>query len=184
MAATEPMERLPFFVYGTLRPGGRHYAWALRGRTVREESARMAGLVLYEGPGYPYAIEVGPDREAGDPQPAPEAGAHGQAHGQAPGQARAWVHGDLVYPTDAAYPAVVRALDELEEYRPGRADSLYERVVRPARRGDGGSVRAWVYLAGAHLASRLRAAGTVVPGGDWQRHQVRLGASFRSSRAG
>ncbi|WP_459248545.1 gamma-glutamylcyclotransferase [Streptomyces youssoufiensis] len=92
-----------------------------------------------------------------------------------------WVHGDLVWPTDAAYPDVLRTLDALEEYRPGHPDNLYERVVRHARRADGESVRAWVYLAGPALAARARAAGPAIAGGDWHRRDVTLGASFRSS---
>lgn len=130
--------RLPFFVYGTLRPGGRHHAWALDGRTSREEPARMPGLALYEGPGFPYAV-------AG------------------PGEAR----GDLVLPADAYYDEVVRVLDELEQYRPDDPRNVYERVAADVLRRDGGAVRAWVYLAAAPLAARLRAGGTRVPGDDW-----------------
>ncbi|MBC3989227.1 gamma-glutamylcyclotransferase [Streptomyces sp. AC563] len=207
-AAGSP-ERLPFFVYGTLRPGGRHHAWALRGRTRAQEPARMPGLALYEGPGYPYAVETGTVRSetaAAPPADRTEAGRErgdrtdagrphvDQAHADRPhvDQPRAdrdhgdcvhgdWVHGDLVWPTDAAYPDVLRTLDALEEYRPGHPDNLYERVVRHARRAGGESVRAWVYLAGPALAARVRAAGPAIAGGDWHRRDVTLGASFRSS---
>ena len=48
---------LPFFVYGTLRPGEPNHDLFLRGRTVAEEPARMRGMALYDGPGYPYAVE-------------------------------------------------------------------------------------------------------------------------------
>ncbi|MBB1242845.1 gamma-glutamylcyclotransferase [Streptomyces durbertensis] len=131
-------ERLPFFVYGTLRPGGRHHAWALRGRTVREEPARMAGLVLYQGPGYPYAV-------AGEGE----------------------VRGELVVPRPGEYEEVLRVLDELEEYRPGDPANVYERVAAEARPLVGGVERAWVYLAAAPLAARLRAEGVLIAGGDW-----------------
>lgn len=133
-------ERLPFFVYGTLRPGQQHYAWALRGRTASEESASLSGLVLYEGPGFPYAVEC--------------AGEGG-------------VRGDLVWPEAARYDEVLDVLDELEDYTPGGTRNVYERVITEATRRDGGGVRAWVYVAAAPLAARLRSTGTVIAGGDW-----------------
>ena len=48
---------LPFFVYGTLRPGEVNHDLFLRGRTHSEEPGRLADAVLYEGSGYPYAVE-------------------------------------------------------------------------------------------------------------------------------
>ncbi|MFD4996616.1 gamma-glutamylcyclotransferase family protein [Streptomyces buecherae] len=187
-AAGSP-ERLPFFVYGTLRPGGRHHAWALRGRTRAQEPARMPGLALYEGPGYPYAVETGTARSetAADAAPPADRTDTGRERGNRPHADRDhgdWVHGDLVWPTEAAYPDVLRTLDALEEYRPGHSDNLYERVARHARharRAGGESVRAWVYLAGPALAARVRAAGPAIAGGDWHHRDVTLGASFRSS---
>ena len=80
---------LPFFVYGTLRPGETNHALFLSGRTLAEEPARLTGAVLYDGPGYPYALEV-------------------------PGGS---LHGDLVTVTPEYYPGTLRALDALEEYR-------------------------------------------------------------------
>ncbi len=41
---------LPFFVYGTLRPGEHNHDLFLRGRTESEEPARLRDAVLYEGP--------------------------------------------------------------------------------------------------------------------------------------
>ncbi|TJZ55705.1 gamma-glutamylcyclotransferase [Streptomyces piniterrae] len=138
---TEP-ERLPFFVYGTLRPGEANHARTLRGRTAAEEPARITGALLYDGPGYPYAI-------AGPPE--------------------AVVHGDLVRPRDADYDEVRRVLDLLEGYAPGDPHNLYERVATEAVCPDGRTVRAWVYLAAEPLAARLRATGTRIEGGDWLR---------------
>ncbi|WP_438490584.1 gamma-glutamylcyclotransferase family protein [Streptomyces sp. S186] len=140
---TTEAERLPFFVYGTLRPGQVNYARTLRGRTATEEPARIAGAVLYEGPGYPYATT---------------------------GPADAVVHGALIHPRDTDYDAVRAALDHLEGYTPGTpagAGNLYERVVTEAVRPDGSTVRAWVYLAAEPLATRLRAGGTPIAGGHW-----------------
>lgn len=54
-AAPDPVP-LPFFVYGTLRPGAYNHDRLLLGRTAAEEEARLPGALLYDGPGYPYAV--------------------------------------------------------------------------------------------------------------------------------
>jgi gamma-glutamylcyclotransferase (GGCT)/AIG2-like uncharacterized protein YtfP len=134
--------RLPFFVYGTLRPGEPNHDLFLRGRTRAEEPARLAGAVLYDGPGYPYAVEE-------------------------PGGA---VSGELVTAHDAAYDELLAVLDRLEECTaPGDPRNLYERVVREVvRTADGTAVRAWMYLAAPPVAARLRASGKLIEGGDWR----------------
>ncbi len=129
-------ERLPFFVYGTLRPGEHHHDLFLRGRTRSEQPARMRGIMLYDGPGYPYAVE----------EPA------------------GVVRGELVTALPEAYPELLGALDRLEEYVPGDPRNLYERVVRDAARVDGTAARAWVYLAAPAVAARLRTHGSARPG--------------------
>ncbi|MFI8091779.1 gamma-glutamylcyclotransferase family protein [Streptomyces sp. NPDC086080] len=132
---------LPFFVYGTLRPGGRNHDLLLRGRVRSEEPARFRGARLYEGPGYPYAVE-----ERG-----------------------ALVSGELVTVLPEAYPGLLAELDRLEEYVPGDPRNLYERVVgEVVREADGAAVRAWVYVAAPAVAARLRAGGRPVEGGNWR----------------
>ncbi|MFE6283609.1 gamma-glutamylcyclotransferase family protein [Streptomyces sp. NPDC057877] len=140
---------LPFFVYGTLRPGEPNHALLLHGRTHSEEPGRLPGAVLYDGPGYPYAVEV-PDGDG-------------------------VITGDLVTVPPRAYAELLAALDALEEYIPGDPRNLYERVEREVTRtADGTPVRAWVYLAAPRVAARLRARGTVIEGGDWRRgHRTR-----------
>ncbi|WP_432066439.1 gamma-glutamylcyclotransferase family protein [Streptomyces sp. C10-9-1] len=134
---------LPFFVYGTLRPGERNHDLLLAGRTAEEETAVLPGAVLYEGPGYPYAVDdpTGAGRVAGEAVTA------------APGE----------------HDRLLAELDRLEEYlAPGHPRNLYERVVREVRRPDGGTRRAWVYLAASRVARELAAHGRTVPGGDWR----------------
>lgn len=130
---------LPFFVYGTLRPGEPNHDLFLRGRTLAEEPARLTGAVLYDGPGYPYAVEE-------------------------PGGT---VRGELVTARPEAYEELLAALDRLEEYVPGDPRNLYERLARDVVRTAGGTVRAWVYLAAPRVAARLRATGTRITDGDW-----------------
>ncbi|MFJ4537923.1 gamma-glutamylcyclotransferase family protein [Streptomyces tibetensis] len=133
---------LPFFVYGTLRPGEVNHGLFLRGRTRSEEPGRLADAVLYEGPGYPYAVEE------------PGGGA---------------VSGELVTALPEAYTALLAELDRLEEYVPGDPRSLYERVERKVvREADGASLRAWVYVAAPAVAARLRTRGRAIAGGDWR----------------
>lgn len=132
---------LPFFVYGTLRPGEVNHGVFLRGRTRAEEPARLRDAVLYDGPGYPYAVEE-------------------------PGGA---VTGVLVTALPETYGHLLAELDRLEEYRPGDPRNLYERVAREVvRGGDGRSVRAWVYVAAPAVAAGLRARGKPIEGGDWR----------------
>ncbi|MEU2286059.1 gamma-glutamylcyclotransferase family protein [Streptomyces sp. NPDC013178] len=132
---------LPFFVYGTLRPGEVNHDLFLRGRTLTEEPARLRDAVLYDGPGYPYVVEE-------------------------PGGV---VAGELVTALPETYGHLLAELDQLEEYRPGDPRNLYERVAREVvRAGDEPPVRAWVYLAAPGVAAGLRARGKLIEGGDWR----------------
>ncbi|KAB1146287.1 gamma-glutamylcyclotransferase [Streptomyces luteolifulvus] len=132
--------RLPFFVYGTLRPGEHNHDAFLRGRTRSEEPARLDGAVLYDGPGYPYAV----------PEPA------------------GVVTGEVVSARPERYGELLRDLDHLEDYASGDPGNLYERVEREVTRTDGTVLRAWVYLAAPAVAARLRVHGRLIESGDWR----------------
>ncbi|MFJ9667525.1 gamma-glutamylcyclotransferase family protein [Streptomyces sp. NPDC101219] len=135
------MTPLPFFVYGTLRPGEVNHDLFLRGRTLREEPGRLRDALLYDGPGYPFAVE----------EPGPV------------------VRGELVTARPEAYAGLLAGLDRLEEYAPGDPRNVYERVVRDVvRDADGATVRAWVYVAAPPVAARLRRGGDRIEGGDWR----------------
>ena len=135
----DPRDPLPFFVYGSLRPGEPTHDLFLRGRTHTEEPARLPDAALYDGPGYPYAVAE-------------------------PGGV---VSGALVTALPEAYGRLLTELDRLEEYTPGDPRNLYERVARDVVRADGTAVRAWVYLAAPGVAAGLRARGRLIEGGDW-----------------
>jgi gamma-glutamylcyclotransferase (GGCT)/AIG2-like uncharacterized protein YtfP len=141
-------QKLPFFVYGTLRPGEPNHDLFLRGRIRPEEPGRLTGAVLYEGPGYPYAVDEREQERAGE---------RGGV-----------VYGDVITALPEAYGELLVALDRLEEYAPGDPHSLYERVEREVTLdGDGRTVRAWVYVAAPAVAARLRAHGKLIGSGDW-----------------
>ncbi|RPK52384.1 Gamma-L-glutamyl-butirosin B gamma-glutamyl cyclotransferase [Streptomyces sp. ADI91-18] len=142
MGGGETSGELPFFVYGTLRPGEVNHDLFLKGRTAAEEAARLPGALLYDGPGYPYAV--------------PRAGSE--------------IVGELITAAPGTYRRLLAELDRLEEYHgPGRPLNVYDRVRREAVRPDGTRVPAWVYLAAPLLERRLRESGTEIPGGDWFR---------------
>ncbi|SBT88389.1 Uncharacterized conserved protein YtfP, gamma-glutamylcyclotransferase (GGCT)/AIG2-like family [Streptomyces sp. DI166] len=131
---------LPFFVYGTLRPGQSNHAAFLHGRVLTEEPAVLPDALLYDGPGYPYVVE----------EPGPS------------------VHGELVTARPDEYGALLAVLDRLEEYRPGDPRNLYERVERDVVLCGARRVRAWVYVAAPRIAARLRKEGRLIEGGDWR----------------
>ncbi|MEV3873540.1 gamma-glutamylcyclotransferase family protein [Streptomyces sp. NPDC049906] len=135
---------LPFFVYGTLRPGGTYHDSHLRDALATVVPARLPDAALHDGPGYPYAVAAPPPAE---------------------------VLGDLVTVRPADHDALLASLDALEEYAgPGDARNEYERVVREVLTPDGTAVPAWVYLAAPRVADRLRRSGTPIAGGDWLAH--------------
>ncbi|MEV6396741.1 gamma-glutamylcyclotransferase family protein [Streptomyces sp. NPDC051907] len=135
-------EELPFFVYGTLRPGEPNHDRFLLGRTSAETPAALARARLYDGPGYPYAVL---DASVSDT-----------------------VTGEVAWAAPGEYGELLAVLDHLEEYiAPGHPRNLYERVAHDVVRPDGTAVRAWVYVAAPRVATRLRTDGVLIRGGDW-----------------
>jgi gamma-glutamylcyclotransferase (GGCT)/AIG2-like uncharacterized protein YtfP len=136
--------QLPFFVYGTLKPGGSNYARYLAGRTAQEVPACLAGAALFSPGPFPFLTQE-PDLLL-------------------PGDR---VEGTLVGVLPAQYAAALSLLDKLEGYRPGASDNLYERCVTQVESADGPR-RAWVYVA-APKALRLIRAGRMrrILGGVW-----------------
>ncbi|MFE2725727.1 gamma-glutamylcyclotransferase family protein [Kitasatospora sp. NPDC059327] len=133
---------LPFFVYGTLRTGGRNHALHLAGRCADVRAAVLEGAALHDGPGFPYA--------------APDA---------TPGRR---IIGELITVRPGAYAAALVALDRLEDCRAdGTGEYVRERLA--VRTAGGGSADAWVYLAGPAVAARLRARPALIASGDWTR---------------
>lgn len=138
-----PLRRLPFFFYGTLQTGFQNHENVVRGRFAEISPARAAGLRLVHYPvGFPGAY---------------------------PGQHSDFVFGQLLTPPadDAVYAALLRELDLLEDYVPGRADNQYDRrvisveVLDAPRR----TVDAFVYVS---LLDADSNGAVPVPSGDWR----------------
>ncbi|MCZ4096302.1 gamma-glutamylcyclotransferase [Streptomyces sp. SID13666] len=141
-----PPSRLPFFVYGTLRPGQANHP-LVEGRTAPPRPAVLPGALLYAGPGYPYAVAAPAAEPVTDT-----------------------VHGELLDVLPDQYDTVLADLDRLEDHVPGARGNLYERLALRVI-CDGLRCDAWVYLAGEGPARTLRASGRIIPGGDWVRTQ-------------
>ena len=138
MTSVPTSERLPFFVYGTLRAGEGNHSWALAGKTASEVPATLAGGEMYTNGGYPYVIRTDNPAEV--------------------------VVGEIMTPTDAMYEQVLTALDRLETYVPGREDNHYDRVVVEVTTTDGETVRAFTYVASPSMYDHARSFPRVLSG--------------------
>ncbi|KJS53795.1 gamma-glutamylcyclotransferase family protein [Streptomyces rubellomurinus] len=136
----ESGDALPFFVYGTLRTGGRNHAVHLAGRCADVRPAVLDGAALHQGPGYPYAV---PDATPGSR-----------------------VLGELITVRPRAYATALAALDRLEDCR-ADGTGLYVRRRLAVRTSTGGTTDAWVYLAGPAVEARLRERPALITSGDW-----------------
>ena len=130
-----------YFVYGTLRPGGRYWA-NVEPYVAGYEPARVDGLVLYHLPeGYPAAV---------------------------PGSGI--VFGDLLFIRSGSERVARDVMDEIESYDPrDEEDSLYLRRqvnVRPLR-GFIEFIPSWAYIYHPNRQLTLTDA-SVVASGDWR----------------
>lgn len=136
--------QLPFFVYGTLRPGEPNYARLLAGQTATEAQATLAGAALFTAGPYPFLVNA-PDLAA----------------------PHDIVQGSIIGLRPAVYALVLADLDGLEGYVVGGTDNLYERLALDVATS-AGPRQAWVYLAGASTLAQIRAGRLRrIPGGAW-----------------
>lgn len=134
----------PFFVYGTLKRGQSNYARLLAGQTVSETPAWLPGAAIYTAGPYPFLVR------AVDLVP--------------PGST---VFGELMEVAPAQYQTVLALLDKLEDFVPGRAGNLYERVVITVQTANG-PCEAWVYVAGSGAEEAIRQGRLrLIAGGVW-----------------
>lgn len=138
-------KHLPFFTYGTLRRSWFNYEKYLEGRTVREQPARLAGCVLYDAGGFPFAVRKTDCDDS--------------------------VIGELMTIKPAEYDQVLVHLDELEGHDPADPGSLFKRVTVSVWT-EAGCTQAWMYEAGDTVEQEFTSADRI-PGGDWASHQPR-----------
>ena len=147
-----PLRQLPFFFYGTLQTGFQNHNNVVRGRFVDILPARVNGLRLVHYPvGFPGAY---------------------------PGGETDTVYGQLLLPPEepAGYAGLLKELDLLEDYVPGRPENQYDRRVVSVQvlghaRSDGThdavirTLEAYVYV--SQLDADVNGA-IPVPSGDWR----------------
>lgn len=129
------MKKLPLFVYGTLRNGYGNYYNYLDGYTVKELPAKIKG-VMYSLGAFPAVIK-------GDGE----------------------VHGELMFIDEKFYDFVLKQVDVLEGYVPGRNDNMYNREIVLATLPDGAKIEAYVYYWAKPYTLKDR---PVVESGNWR----------------
>lgn len=136
------MEKLPFFVYGTLRTGEDNWKRFLENRTVREVPAALPDHKMFIDE-FPFVTDAGDGSR---------------------------VSGNLAYPKPELYEAVTRDLDGLEQYDPATDSGWYLRVVREAEildeDGQPQKIRAWVYHGGSDVLDSVNEKNLELSG-DW-----------------
>ena len=111
-------ERLPVFVYGTLRPGwGNARLWAGCAEAHHDGTATVLGYHLTTNGGFPYLVWDDASTTVGT----------------------------LIEPADEDYDEVLARLDALEGYRPWGRHNHYERVHVVVHTPDGPWL-AWTYV--------------------------------------
>jgi gamma-glutamylcyclotransferase (GGCT)/AIG2-like uncharacterized protein YtfP len=140
----EGSRQLPFFVYGTLKPGESNYEAYLEGRCVTTRSAIMRNAAVFSDGQYPYLIT---DSRAVPPDDI--------------------AYGVVIEVAAPYYEETLARLDWLEDYKPNSPWSMYDRVTAIVETADG-PVEVWTYVGGPQSLAAIRAGRLVyIPGGVW-----------------
>ena len=112
------MERLPFFVYGTLIPAQpNYYLW--KDSIADAKNGIIKNHQLFDMGHYPMIL---------------------QSEGNN-------VHGMLMYVNDEDYEKITKIIDNLEGYNPeNHGNSAYNREMRDIELKNGESEKAWIYI--------------------------------------
>ena len=112
------MERLPFFVYGTLIPDQpNYYLW--KDSIINTKNGLIKDYQLFDMGHYPMIVE---------------------SNGET-------VYGMLIYIKNEDYGKIVKIIDNLEGYNPEKHGiSAYNREIRDIELEDGETEKAWIYI--------------------------------------
>ena len=112
------MERLPFFVYGTLIPDQpNYYLW--KDSIVATKKGLIQNYQLFDMGHYPMIVESEGNN----------------------------VHGMLIYIKNEDYDKITKVIDNLEGYNPeNHGSSAYKREIRDIELEDGETEKAWIYI--------------------------------------
>lgn len=111
------IEKLPFFVYGTLLRGFGNYRWALDGNTDNIIEAEITGFEMYSAGGFPYAVQVEDETKK--------------------------IQGELMFVQEDKFASVLRGLDRLEGY-PNHYDRI--ETVAVTKDGEEREIQCRVYV--------------------------------------
>ncbi|MGV8847518.1 MAG: gamma-glutamylcyclotransferase family protein [Propionicimonas sp.] len=137
------MSNIPFFVYGTLRPGEGNYTWCLEGKTTTEDTATLTGAVMYDynGGSFPF-VTLSPDLDD-------------------------VVTGTLISVSEENYANVQISLDRLEGYNPAAPEQgMYRRELTNVTTEDGRTIQAYVYVCGHRMLDQVTQYPRITSG-DW-----------------
>lgn len=143
-----PYEHLPFFVYGTLRPGQYNHR-TVDGLVERTEDASVEGFQMFSNGSFPYLVNTGKSDT---------------------------VKGTLIHVSKENLARAFRNMDALEGChtplvdKPGNHYNRFARTVRT----DHGEQLAWVYVAPSHSAASVTDYCRYVPSGDWLERDARV----------
>ena len=113
-----PMEKLPFFVYGTLIPEEpNYYLW--RDSIANRKNGLIKSHQLFDMGHYPMIVESEGNN----------------------------VYGMVMYIKDEDYDKITKIIDNLEGYNPeNHGSSAYNREIRDIELEDGETEKAWIYI--------------------------------------
>lgn len=143
---TSGLRNLPYFVYGTLRPGNGNFKRYLEGKSFHLRPAKLTGFVMVSLGGFPMAIETGNKKDV--------------------------IVGELVSLRPKEFASTTKSLDALEGY-PSFYDKLIVSAEAEEIMSDNvvklRDEEAYVYASPEVHAEKYLKTYSKVIGGDWNK---------------